>query len=351
MKLRGKVRTAEAAALWIGTAVAAVSVPFAAVATVAGIIPAWASAAACLSFFAIGYGTARWTIHKFVVFKIKPIYQIVLSRNVSTKALEDELSEAGNRLEKVSDELSHWAETNRKEIARLKENEKYRKEFLGNVSHEIKTPIFNIQGYITTLLDGALDDRSINRTYLERAEKSIDRLIDIVNDLDEISRLESGMLRLEKKRFDVVALARDVMETAEMEAGRKQISLVVHPPVGAASLPVLADKRYIGQVLGNLVVNSIRYGRPGGKTVVSFIDMFDKAMVEVADDGIGIAREDVPRIFERFYRTDKSRSREQGGTGLGLAIVKHILEAHDETISVRSEPGKGSTFSFTLKKQ
>lgn len=288
-------------------------------------------------------------ISKYVAYKLKPIYSIVLSRDVHTKEIFTEMKE--KHVEHISEELTAWADTNDKEIARLKETEQFRKQYLGNVAHELKTPIFNIQGYISTLLDGGLEDELINRKYLERAEKSIDRLINIVNDLDTISKLESSMNRLDMERFDIVALAKEIAEQAEIEADRKGIVLSVK---GAENLPspfwVQADKHYIGQVFVNLVINSIRYGREGGMTRIRFRDMLDRILVEVEDNGQGIGKEDLPRIFERFYRTDKGRSREQGGTGLGLAIVKHIVEAHGERISVRSEPGVGSTFSFTLKK-
>ena len=282
-------------------------------------------------------------IRKYVAYKLKPIYSIVLSRNVHTQEILDELKD--KHVENISEELTAWADTNDKEIARLKETESFRKQYLGNVAHELKTPIFNIQGYISTLLDGGLEDDLINRKYLERAEKSIDRLIDIVNDLDTISKLESNMTRLKMESFDIAAMTR------EIEADKKGIKIQVR---GADSLPspfwVCADKHFVGQVLVNLIINSIRYGKEGGVTRIKFRDMLDKILVEVEDNGVGIAKEDVPRIFERFYRTDKGRSREQGGTGLGLAIVKHIIEAHGERINVRSELGVGTTFSFTLKK-
>lgn len=302
-----------------------------------------------LGTFCIVALVALFIIRKYVAYKLKPIYSIVLSRDVHTTEILSELKD--KRVENIGEELTAWADTNDKEIARLKEAERFRKQYLGNVAHELKTPIFNIQGYISTLLDGGLEDELINRKYLERAEKSIDRLINIVNDLDTISKLESSMNKLNLEKFDIVALAKEIAEQAEIEADRKHIRISVK---GVENLPspfwVLADKHYIGQVLVNLIINSIRYGKEGGQTRIRFRDMLDKILVEVEDNGLGIGKEDLPRIFERFYRTDKGRSREQGGTGLGLAIVKHIIEAHGERISVRSEPGVGSTFSFTLKK-
>jgi len=302
-----------------------------------------------LGVFAFISLTALLIIRQYVAYKLKPIYSIVLSRNVHTQEIRSELKD--KHVEQVSEEIEAWAETNDKEIARLKETEVFRKQYLGNVAHELKTPIFNIQGYISTLLDGGLEDELINRKYLERAEKSIDRLINIVNDLDTIAKLESDMLGMKKQQFDIVALTKEIADQMEMEAAKKGISIMVK---GADNLPspfwVLADKHYIGQVFVNLINNSIRYGRENGVTRIKFRDMLDRILVEVTDNGIGIAREDLPRIFERFYRTDKSRSREQGGTGLGLAIVKHIVEAHGEKITVRSELGEGTTFSFTLPK-
>ncbi len=302
-----------------------------------------------LGTFGIVMFSALFIIRKYAAYKLKPIYSIVLSRDVHTTEILDELKD--KRVENIGEELTAWADTNDKEIARLKESERFRKQYLGNVAHELKTPIFNIQGYISTLLDGGLEDELINRKFLERAEKSIDRLINIVNDLDTISKLESSMNRLQMEQFDIVALAREIAEQAEMEADRKHIRIRVK---GAGNLPspfwVLADKHYVGQVLVNLIINSIHYGREGGTTNVRFRDMLDRILIEVEDNGQGIGKEDIPRIFERFYRTDKGRSREQGGTGLGLAIVKHIVEAHGEHVAVRSEPGVGTTFSFTLKK-
>ena len=261
-----------------------------------------------LGTFGIVMFSALFIIRKYVAYKLKPIYSIVLSRDVHTTEILDELKD--KRVENIGEELTAWADTNDKEIARLKESERFRKQYLGNVAHELKTPIFNIQGYISTLLDGGLEDELINRKFLERAEKSIDRLINIVNDLDTISKLESSMNRLQMEQFDIVALAREIAEQAEMEADRKHIRIRVK---GAGNLPspfwVLADKHYVGQVLVNLIINSIHYGREGGTTNVRFRDMLDRILIEVEDNGQGIGKEDIPRIFERFYRTDKGRSR------------------------------------------
>ena len=339
------IKTKESAS-WLIGAVAGICTAVAMV--VAGTIWWLVLAASLLVFVAVSL-FALWMIVKYVAYKLRPIYSMVLSREVHTGDVAAELKD--KKVDDISVELDSWAEGNDREIARLKEAEKFRKQYLGNVAHELKTPIFNIQGYISTLLDGGLEDEVINRKYLERAEKSVERMINILGDLDTISRLDSDMNQMHPESFDMVALCKDFAEQAEMEAAKRNITLQVK---GADNLPsscwVSADKFYIGQVLENLIVNSIRYGKEGGLTKITCRDMLDKILVEVEDDGIGIAKSDLPRVFERFYRTDKGRSREQGCTGLGLAIVKHIIEAHGERVSVRSELGKGSTFAFTLKK-
>ena len=345
-----RIKTKEGASLWIALLATLIVAGVFLGLDLRGVELHWlVVASVLLGTFCIVALVALFIIRKYVAYKLKPIYSIVLSRDVHTTEILSELKD--KRVENIGEELTAWADTNDKEIARLKEAERFRKQYLGNVAHELKTPIFNIQGYISTLLDGGLEDELINRKYLERAEKSIDRLINIVNDLDTISKLESSMNKLNLEKFDIVALAKEIAEQAEIEADKKHIRISVK---GVENLPspfwVLADKHYIGQVLVNLIINSIRYGKEGGQTRIRFRDMLDKILVEVEDNGLGIGKEDLPRIFERFYRTDKGRSREQGGTGLGLAIVKHIIEAHGERISVRSEPGVGSTFSFTLKK-
>lgn len=309
----------------------------------------WVTLTAAVVTFAFVSLFALWVLVKYVAYKLKPVYSTVFSRDVHTKEMLDELKD--KRVENISQELTAWADENDKEIARLKDAERFRKQYLGNVAHELKTPVFNIQGYISTLLDGGLDDELVNRKYLERAERSVERMINIIRDLDTISDLENDMMAMKTETFDIVALAKEIAEQCEIEAAKKNITINVK---FSSNLPsrfwVSADKFYIGQVLDNLITNSIRYGKEGGNTKVDFRDMLDKILIEVEDDGIGIAKCDAPRVFERFYRTDTGRSREQGGTGLGLAIVKHIVEGHGEHVSVRSELGQGSTFAFTLKK-
>ncbi|WP_281671261.1 sensor histidine kinase [Rikenella microfusus] len=294
------------------------------------------------------YFAAAHVMRRYVIFRIKPMYQILRSRDSKSGEIAEEYR-GRDVVTEVEGELQAWAERNTLEIARLRENEQYRKEFVGNVSHELKTPLCSIQGYILTLLDGGLEDPDINRKYLEQTEKNIERLIHIVRDLEDISRLEAGTLELRRERFDLLALVDEIMQSLEMQAAERGIVLVSDAgPLDR--LMVDADRARVGQVLINLLSNSIKYGKEGGRTRVRYVDMFEKVMVEVQDNGIGLTAEQLPRIFERFYRVDKSRSRAAGGTGLGLAIVKHILEAHKETITVRSTPDVGTTFSFTLAK-
>lgn len=342
-----KIKTIRGAALSVSVVTTAIGIFFA---LLAG-LPYLSTGGMALITFAAAYLSANYFFNRFVMFRIKPIYQVLLSKNIHTDELVRKFSPKDDLMQDMRDEINLWAEKTAQEISRLKENEKYRKEFLGNVSHEIKTPIFTIQGYVLTLLDGALEDGAINRKYLERTEKSIDRLINIVRDLEEISQLESGGLVLEYERFDVVQLAREIADAAEINAAKRGIKVRVNRLVVNKPIMVYADKKRVGQVFGNLIINSIKYGKEGGLTEIGIVDMFDKVLVEVSDNGVGIAAEHIPRLFERFFRVDKSRSREEGGTGLGLAIVKHIIEAHDETITVRSAPGEGTTFSFTLSRK
>ena len=233
------------------------------------------------------------------------------------------------------------------EIQTLKTLEKYRREFFGNVSHELKTPIFNIQGYVETLIDGALYDKTVNKKYLKRTSKSIDRLIYIIKDLESISQLESEELNLEISDWKLKTLIAEVLEQFEIKAKKKKIKLLHDKK--STNVMVRGDKDKISQVLSNLISNSIKYGKHGGFTKLGLHQTSEKSMVFIKDNGIGIAEKNINRLFERFYRVDKSRSREQGGTGLGLAIVKHIIEAHDQVVNVKSKVGKGTEFSFSIE--
>jgi two-component system phosphate regulon sensor histidine kinase PhoR len=249
----------------------------------------------------------------------------------------------------LNQEVKVWAVHQSEEIRKLRELEAYRKDFLGNVSHELKTPIFNIQGYLLTLMDGGMEDPGVNQLYLQRAEKSINRLINVVEDLDAIARLESGEFKLNLESFNLLKVVEEVIDDHEMAASARKIKLGFDASYSKA-IKVKADKKRIVEVLNNLINNSIKYGREGGKTTIGFIDSGEKIMVDISDDGIGIEEKDLPRVFERFFRVDKSRSRESGGTGLGLSIVKHTIQAHKQTITVRSRVDEGSTFIFSLDK-
>ncbi len=284
---------------------------------------------------------------KVVVNQITPIYKTIYSVDTSKKSIRDSLMHTP--IEVAKKEVKEWAEQKQKELSLLYDQERYRREFVGNVSHELKTPIFNIQGYILTLLDGAVEDPQVCRKYLERTEKSVNRLITIIEDLDSITRLESNEVPLNYGTFDIVRLVEETLESLEITAKRKNIKLSCDDGLGEPIM-VVADRQKISQVIINLVVNSITYGRENGSTHISFSLMPERVLVEVADNGVGIDKKDLPRIFERFYRADKHRSRESGGSGLGLAIVKHIIEVHEQSINVRSALDKGSTFAFTLKK-
>ncbi len=298
--------------------------------------------------FIICFLLIYYAVDNFIFDKINPLYKTIGNIPLTRKELRKKL-EGKDMIQEVNRLVINYAQNRRKEIKKLRRLEKYRKEFLGNVSHELKTPIFNIQGYILTLLDGGLEDPEINREYLERTEASVNRMISIIEDLESIARLEVGELKLELEDFDIVQVTRDVFNMQEMNAHKYGISLGFDTNYDKPIL-VHADKKRINEALNNLIINAIIYGNEGGITKVSFAEMGENILVDVTDNGIGITEEEIPRIFERFYRTSKSRSRDRGGTGLGLSIVKHIIEAHNQTITVRSEAGTGSSFSFTLKK-
>lgn len=306
-------------------------------------------AIAALVFFAVSYFAIMFIIRKYIIDRIKPIYNTIRNLPLSGRTLDEKILDPNSLLLNVKNEVEEWAKTQVKEIERLKELEKYRKDFVGNVSHELKTPIFNIQGYVLTLLDGGIDDPKINKLYLRRTEKSIDRMVSIVEDLESITKLESGELTLNMVRFDIVKTAEEIIEMEHWQSFENNVTVEI---IDKPDRPVFvrADKKRILEVLTNLVVNGIKYGKKNGYVHVSFHDLEDHIIVEVSDNGIGIDKKDLPRIFERFFRVDKSRSREQGGTGLGLSIVKHIIEAHNQSINVRSVLDRGTTFNFTLEK-
>ena len=302
-----------------------------------------------LAFFMTTYFLIQYVLNKFVSDKIKPIYKIINYVPQKGKEVKLKTKQGSVELSEVEHDVEEWAHNQLQEIERLKDLERYRKDFVGNVSHELKTPIFNIQGYILTLLEGGLEDPKINKLYLTRSEKSIDRMISIVEDLESITKLETGELKPHYTVFDMVKLVDEVFEMEHMMAKEQKISLEF---TNRPDKPVLvhADKKRIIEVLSNLVTNGIKYGKKKGFVKVGFYDFDEKMMIEVSDNGIGVSKKDLPRIFERFYRVDKSRSREQGGTGLGLSIVKHIIEAHNQTINVQSVLDEGTTFTFTLEK-
>lgn len=302
------------------------------------------------AFFVTSFFVLYFIYNPFIFDKIKNV-QNELSKILPHNEIPDtkfQLDEI-DPITQLDLEVKKIAVERQKELEHLKNVDSYRKEYLGNVSHELKTPVFNIQGYVSTLIDGGLNDPSINLDYLKRADKSIERIIHIIDDLETITQLETGSLELEFEKYDFSAQCRDVIEQLDMMAKKKKISLSLAKKFDK-SLMVLADKFRIRQVLVNLITNSIKYGKEGGETEIGFNLYNDEVIVEIRDNGIGISPEHLPRLFERFYRVDKGRSREQGGTGLGLAIVKHIIEAHQKSISVKSTVNEGTVFTFTLKR-
>jgi len=301
-----------------------------------------------VSSIVISYAVILWGISQFIDKKFRLIYKTIHNLKLGLKREPLTLDMSEDIFGKIREEVIEWDKNNRKEIERLTDQEEFRRDFLGNVSHELKTPIFSIQGYILTLLEGGLEDDTINQSFLQKAEKSLNRMIEMVDDLDEIAKLESNRIELNLQPFNIVNLANEVVEAVEYKAKKKGIKLSVSNQ--SSSVIVTADAAKITQVLTNLLMNSINYGKEGGKTNIRLYDLAENILVEVKDNGKGIAEEHLPRLFERFYRVDKGRSRADGGSGLGLAIVKHIVEAHKQTINVRSTLGEGATFSFTLKK-
>lgn len=300
----------------------------------------FAAAVLLFSFFVLQY-----RVEKFIYRRVKKIYDDVSlldSTTLRNQAITTDMAT-------LTQEVQKFATDKKLEIETLKVREEYRREFLGNVSHELKTPLFTVQGYLSTLLDAAMEDKNIRKKYLQRAEKGVERLIYIVQDLDMISKLEIGELHLDYEEFDIVEVVKNAFELLELRASKKQITLAFD--LNYKPVVVYADRGKIQQVIINLIINSIKYGKDGGTSEVSIEDLVkNKIIVRVTDNGEGIQKQHIPRLFERFFRVDKSGARTEGGSGLGLAIVKHIIEGHNEKIYVESQYGVGSEFSFTLEK-
>lgn len=296
--------------------------------------------------FAISFLVIQIRVEKYIYRRMKKIYDDVSL----LESTDFPLGPVTTDMKTLTAEIERFAKDKKIEIDTLKIREAYRKDFLGNVAHELKTPLFTVQGYILTLLDGAMEDKNVRKKYLQRAKKGVERLIYIVKDLDLITKLEIGDLNLQYGEFDIIELVHTVFELLEIKASKKGVSLTYDM---AYDQPILvnADREKIQQVISNLIVNSIKYGHRDGTTEVSVENLIkNKVIIRITDNGEGIPEEHIPRIFERFYRVDKSGSRKEGGSGLGLSIVKHIIEAHGEKIYVESVPGVGSEFSFTLEK-
>lgn len=288
----------------------------------------------------------QYRTEKFISQRVKKLYDEISfldSKSIPNKSINSHLSQ-------ITTQVQQFATDKKLEIDTLIDREEFRREFLGNVSHELKTPLFTVQGYISTLLDGAMKDKTIRKKYLERAEKGVDRLIYIVEDLDTIARLEMSEEKLEMLPFDIVNLIQNAIDLLEMKANKKDILLSFNAKY-SKPIMVLGNYDKIQQVVSNLVENSIKYGKQAGSTKISIEELpNNKVIVIITDNGEGIEKHNISRLFERFYRVDKSGARSEGGSGLGLAIVKHIIEAHNEKIFVESTFGKGSNFSFTLEK-
>ena len=296
-----------------------------------------------LNFFLIGV-----LLERAIFRKIKVIYKMIKAQKL-TKDEKAQVDAGITAISKVSEDVEEWAKNTSDEIKLLKSLEKYRKDYVGNISHELKTPLFSIQGYLHTLLEGGLYDSRVNMSYLKRAISNVDRLRKIVDDLEIISRLESEETIVLKDKFDLKVLVKEVMEDCEMMAAGKQIRIQFKEGANY-NYTVIADREMIRQVLNNLIINAIKYGNENGKISVSFYDVEGSILTEVSDNGIGIEEHHLKHMFDRFYRVESSRSRKIGGSGLGLSIVKHIIEAHEQTLNVRSTPDVGTTFGFTLNK-
>ncbi len=306
--------------------------------------------ASLLIVFGGSYGLILFTLEKFIYRKIKLIYKLIHQTKATKKEeVYFKYILPQKSIDEVREDVEKWGEKRNEEIEMLKKNEAYRKEFLQNLAHEFKTPIFAIQGYVDTLLNGAMDDTFIRKKFLENTAKNVERLVNLMNDLDEISTLERGEQLLFKQNFIIQDLIREIFESLSIKTHNKNIRTSIKK--GCESpITVFADKEKIRMVLINLVENASKYGKSSGMIVASIYKIDERnVLIEISDDGIGIEEEHLLRIFERFYRTDAARSRDKGGTGLGLAICKHIIEAHGQSVHVRSRPDVGTTIGFTLE--
>ncbi|GAB1464023.1 sensor histidine kinase [Pedobacter sp.] len=304
--------------------------------------------------FAISFVTSflvfYYLLEKYIYSKIKLIYKQIHNLKLG-KDLKEALGEyiSADPINDVQQEVEEWAGAKKREIDVLKKQELFRREFLSNVSHEFKTPLFAIQGYLETLQDCIIDDPEMAVKFLNKAEKNLERLSYLITDLDSISKLETGEIPINYSRFDFVQLVKEVLEILEDKAANNKIRLIFKDKYTNPTM-VYADREKIRQVMINLIQNSLKYGKENGSTAIKIFELHDQYLIEVTDDGMGIEEKYLTRLFERFYRIDSHRSRQEGGTGLGLAIVKHIIEAHQQTISVRSTPHIGTTFAFTIQK-
>lgn len=300
----------------------------------------------CLVLFVVSLFLIQYRAERFIYRRVKQLYEDIPVLDVNNL----ERNSITTDVESLAKSVQEFVEDKTEEIASLTERDSFRRDFLGNVAHELKTPLFTVQGYILTLIEGAADNKKIREKYLDRANKGVERLTSIVKDLDMIAKLETDGMKMNLETFDILDLIQNVFDLFEMKAKMRDITLKFDK-IYEFPLPVNADVERIEQVLINLIVNSIKYGKIGGVTTVSVENYSEnKFAIKIADNGEGIKQEHIPRLFERFYRVDRSRSREQGGSGLGLSIVKHIIEAHNETILLKSKYGEGTEFSFTLKK-
>jgi len=310
----------------------------------------WIAAIAFAVIFLGSYLLIRFVLEWFIYRKIKLIYKFIYQTKASKKEeMYYKYILPKKSIDEVREDVEKWAVQRKEEIELLRNNEAYRKEFLQNLAHEFKTPIFAIQGYVDTLLGGALENPAVNKKFLENASRNVDRMVNLVNDLDEIARLESGEQPLYKQNFISQELIKEIAESLSIKFEEHNTKFSIKKGCEAPPINVFADKEKIRQVLINLIENAAKYGKQGGNIIASVYKTDEKhVLIEISDDGMGISEEHLPRIFERFYRTDRGRSRDVGGTGLGLAICKHIIEAHNQSMHVRSKLDVGTTIGFTL---